>query len=189
MANKFFSAQVLEDAIIIARNNLRDLRGQSLAGFYTPADPVPSGELAERVKAVAKFRAANGLQRVSTTEAADQIATPKSAQTFRRVVTNVGLEVEFEEDLVTLDGTEPIPRLGYRTQFVADKVSAGADVTISEVRARLQDIQSLRDRLPSVEDTLHVLESAPTAVADEDSRVLQAQLQMQQYVRQYLRTS
>jgi len=186
---KFFSAQALEDAIVIAQNGLRDLRGTTLAGFYGPADQIPAEELVERTSRVTSFRAVTGIDQLSSTEAAAQIATPKSAQTFRRMATNAGLEVEFKEDLVTLDGTEPIPRLGYRTQFVADKVAAGADVTINEVRARLNDIAALRQQLPSVEDTLHVVEDAPVAVPDEDSRVLQAQRQMQGYIRQYLRTS
>lgn len=189
MATKFFAAQTLEDMIVLAKNNLRDLRSKKLKPFYAPLDPIPAQEVADRARESAEFRQSKGLPSVSSTETAAQIATPKSEQAFRRTVTNAGLEVSFTEDLVALDGSAAIPQLGYRTEFVAEKTASGAQVSTAEIRARLSEVAALKAQLPSVERTLHVVETGTAAVVDEDPRVAQAVRAMQDYIRKYLRSS
>jgi hypothetical protein len=181
-----YTSAVLRQTIKQIRTGSRDLSNPGLASYYQAPRRLPTAEIASRAAASASFRQAARLRPLSAAEAAPQIGDSGSQALFQTLMAGVGLENEYEEDIVQLPADEAVPELGDRTIYVQTKAAQGKSLTVKDVRDGLRAVDALAARLPTGGTTLHLREGTQPALADDDSVVQERLDRMWDYVRDLL---
>jgi len=181
-----FTSQVLRQTIKQVRAGSRDLTSTRLEPYYRGTRRLSAEEVASRAAASAAFRQEAGFRPLSTAEAAQQIGDSGGRALFLTLMSGLGLEREYDEDVVSQDAVEGVPDLGDRTTFADTKAASGASLTVQEARAGLRAVEGLASRLPTGGQVKHILEPAQPALADDDSVVQERLEKMWDYVRDLL---
>lgn len=174
----YFALQKAQDAQEQFRLGTRDLRNPELRPFFEGPE-IPNAELSSRYAAVRDLHSEVGLVPISQAEFSVQGGVP-SQEFFLQFMESYGLEVEYDDDLVTVEGAEAIPQLGFRTSFIKEQ-SNDRPLSVSEVR----DLIRSRER-NSTPDVPHLSLSEPLVVADSDPAVLAKLRKMRKYAGYYL---
>jgi hypothetical protein len=185
--NTYFTAQILDRTVSVVNNDVRNLRNPELSSFYPPVSRFSREELDSRFEASNALRGANGLQSMSQTEFSSQFSASGGPALFLQVLEGLGIESEYTLDLIETSGAATIPTLGFRTTFTETKQSQGSTLSIAEIRAQLRAVPGLTDKLVTQGPIKHLVESAPVAIADEDSTIQDRVDKIHDYVRQWLR--
>jgi hypothetical protein len=183
----YFTAQILDRTVSVVKNDVRNLRNPDLNSFYPPIERISREELDSRYAVSRDFRDLSGLASISQTEFANQLSDSGGLPLFLQVLSSVGIEAEYTQDLVETSSEARVPALGFRTTFTETKQSQGATLSIAEIRSSLREVPGVADKLTNQGPIKHLLEDAPTAVAIEDSDIQDRVALIHSYVRQWLR--
>jgi hypothetical protein len=175
----YYAAAKWKEFLAEVRDGLRDLQSPSLAPFYAWAPEVSSAESAARLKASVDYREDNGLPVVGSPDFAFQVSKSSAKPVFVRIVSEMGVESEYVEDVVPEEQASKIPDIPGLQDVISRLIKAGFTV----------DTEALAAKFPGLDlsggTIFHLNENEPTRWAEEDSVVLSKMARARKYVKMY----
>ena len=178
--NSYYAEAKWRDFIEMASKGLRSLGDPSaLAFFYSNIPDVPSEDIAARFKESSDYRLANDLPGVGADAFASQLAASSAQATFVSMASEMGVEVEYTEDMVSEVPDQGIPKPDGIEGTIETLIRKGFEVDAEALAARFP--------IPPPSDAvLHIEEDPPSTWAEEDPTVTIKRRRAETYVQDYV---
>lgn len=159
------------------RRNLQD--PSALSEYYDGVPDVASEEVAARFAASSAYRLKNELPGIPSGDFAAQLSERSSQDTFLRLVSEMGIEVEYVEDISVEEPDQAIPSVAGIAGTVETLIRRGHTIDMAALAARFP--------VPERDATvLHLAEDPPSAWAEEDATLRMKRRRAEDYVQQYV---
>lgn len=175
----YYAAAKWKEFLAEVRDGLRDLQSPALAPFYSWAPEVPVREASVRLATSVAYRGANSLPVVSEPDFSFQVSKSSSKAMFSKLVSEMGVESEYVEDMVTETQAGYVPDIHGLQDVISKLIKAGFVVDTEALAARFPNLNL------SGGSVLHINEDGPSSWAEEDSVVLSKMARARKYVKMY----
>lgn len=187
MADTYFAAEMMNQAIDMALKGLRDLRSVTLKPFYDQPEPVRNGYDADNYAAVSDPMTAAELSPPTQQEFATQLTPSSGSNMFIQLMVDIGVVLaEDAPDVISVD-KPALPDMGDVSSFLTQAVVDGL-IAIDMERASAI-MAGLGLAMPP-DKSLHIISGRGySRYAELDPIVRRRMARMREYVRLYLRST